>query len=270
MSNSNIEMNWLSFVKRLRSVGALLLFVMIPYFAFVIIPIQFILAIIAVRNIKNMNQELNNSFLENFYSKYLAASILKFIGSIIVHVAGAMFAVIIAFSTFFAPIYLGPYPVWLFPPAITLMVIGFIVMIVGSSIEVGAWDSLKYFIQDNSHLFAERSLGDIRSSLKNLRTGALLWALGFLIVPIIIGWILQLIGYFTLSNIAKWGIEIEKITPITQDTKPISSDTQETLIISQPTAEPQPEEIIKFCPMCGAKIPEGAKFCGECGVHLDN
>ncbi|MFX1378867.1 MAG: zinc-ribbon domain-containing protein [Promethearchaeota archaeon] len=266
MINSNLEMNWIKFVKSLRSVGVLLIFVFIPYLAFVIIPIQFILTMIAIRDIKNMNYELNNSFLNKFYSKYLTASIVKFIGSIIVHIGAAMVAAVIAFGPIFYPLFIFPFPG--LPPAITLLVIGFIIMIIGSSVEVGAWDNLKYFIQDNKDLFPARILNDSVTSVENLRTGAFLWALGFLIIPIIIGWIFQLVGYFGLSNVAKWGMKTEPITPVTHSYQPISPPTQEFQPVSTPTLEPQPEDIIKFCPMCGAKIAEGAKFCGECGVKL--
>ncbi|MFX1438262.1 MAG: zinc ribbon domain-containing protein, partial [Promethearchaeota archaeon] len=151
---------------------------------------------------------------------------------------------------------------------IILLIIGFIIMIIGSVVEVGAWDNLKFFIQGNSKMFPERTINDIRTSVDNLRTGALMWALGFLIIPIIIGWIFQLIGYFTLSNVAKWGMKGEPITPSVQGYQPISTTTQAIQPVSTITPESEPEEVIKFCPMCGAKIPEGAKFCGECGVHL--
>ncbi len=258
MSSSNLEMKWINFVKSLRSVGVLLIFVMIPYLAFVIIPIQFILTLVALRDINNINRELNNPFLNNFRSKYLTASIVKFIGSIIVHVGGAMIAFVLAIGPIIDPFDLIPFPGWILPPTITLLVIGFVIMIIGSSVEVGAWDNLKLFIQQNKDMFPERILKDTITSVENLRSGALLWALGFLIIPILIGWIFQLVGYFGLSNVAKWGMKIEPITPVTQDFQPIST----------PTQDPQTIDVIKFCPMCGASVAEGARYCGECGVQL--
>jgi hypothetical protein len=269
MSNSNLEKNWIDFAKSLRGVGALLIFIMIPYLAFVIIPIHFILTMIAINNINIMNRELNNTFLNNFRSKYLTASILKFIGAIVVHVGGAMLAVALSIGHMFYPYSFFPFSVGLLPPAIITLVVGFVIMIIGSSVEVGAWDNLKFFVQDNTDLFPGRLIGDIRNSIDNLRSGALLWALGFLIIPIIIGWIVQLIGYFTLSNVAKWGMKGEPITPAAQAYQPVSPP-HDYQPVSPPPPEPQPEEVIKFCPMCGAKVPEGAKFCGECGVHLTN
>jgi hypothetical protein len=262
MSSSNIEIQWIEFVKKLRSVGALLLFVFVPYLAFLIILLQLILTLGALKNIKNMNRELNNSFLHNFYSKYQTAAIVKFIGSIVVHLGAAMISIVLTFG--FPPLL----PFNGLPPAIILLIIGFIIMIIGSAVEVGAWNNLKFFIQDHKVLFPARNLYDTITSIENLRTGAYLWALGFLIIPIVIGWIFQLIGYFTLSNIAKWGMKLEPITPISQDFKPISPTPQKIEPASIAPPQIETEDVIRFCPMCGAKISEGGKFCGECGVNL--
>ncbi|MFX0020995.1 MAG: zinc-ribbon domain-containing protein [Candidatus Hermodarchaeota archaeon] len=263
MSSSNLELKWIDFVRKLRNVGALLLFVFIPYLAFVIIPIHFILTLVAIRDIKTMNYELNDSFLYNFHSKYLTATIVKFIGSIVVHLGAALIAAVVAFG----PIY-NPLPFQGFPAAIGLLIIGFIIMIIGSAVEVGAWDNLKFFMQEKKDIFPARILGDTFNSIENLRTGAFLWALGFLIIPIVIGWIFQLIGYFTLSNIARWGMKLEPISPITQEFKPMYPSPQKYQPVSMPSPVSEPESVIKFCPMCGAKVPQGAKFCGECGVNL--
>jgi uncharacterized membrane protein len=262
MASSSLEVKWVDFVKKLRGVGALLFFVFVPYLAFFIIPIQFILTLIAIRDIKNINQELNNSLLYNFYSKYQTATIVKFIGSIVVHLGAALMAAVITFGFPHLLPYNG------LPPAIVLLIIGFIIMIIGSAVEVGAWDNLKFFIQDHKEMFPARSLYDTISSIENLRTGAFLWALGFLIIPIVIGWIFQLIGYFTLSNVAKWGMKLEPIIPKSQNFEPISTMPQ--IVQSTPISPPETElkNIIKFCPMCGAKISEGAIYCGECGVNL--
>lgn len=266
MSNTDLEIKWIDFIKNLRSVGALLLFVFIPYLAFVIIPIQFILTMIAIKQIKNMNRELNNSYLYNFHSKYLTAAIVKFIGSIVVHLGAAMIAAVIAFGPIFDFLYFLPFHG--LPPAITLLGIGFIIMIIGSSVEIGAWDNLKFFIQDKKEMFPARNLNDTLTSIENLRTGALLWALGFLIIPIVIGWIFQLAGYFGLSNVAKWCMKSEPITPVTQDFESIAPAPQKYHPVAKPIPELQIVDVINFCPMCGANISEGSKYCGECGVHL--
>jgi len=260
MSISDFELKWIKFTKSLRSVGVLLIFVMIPFLAFVIIPIQFILTMVAIRDIKIINHELNDPYLKNFRSKYLAASILKFIGSIIVHVGGVMITVIIIISPIIYPFYLGYPSVGRFIPAIVLFIIGFVIMIIGSSVEVGAWDNLQLFLYHNKGMFPKSISYRTTNSVENLRKGASLWAIGFLIIPIIIGWIYQLVGYFGLINAIKEGRKIEPIAPKTQDYQPISPHTQ----------EPQPIDVIEFCPMCGSSVVEGAIYCGECGVKIVN
>ena len=48
MSSSNLEMNWIKFGKKLRTVGGLLILVIIPFIAFVALVIQLILIIVLI------------------------------------------------------------------------------------------------------------------------------------------------------------------------------------------------------------------------------
>lgn len=260
MSISNLEMKWISFTKNLRNVGVLLIFVMIPYLAFVLIPIQFILTMVALRDISNINRELNDPYLKSFRSRYITASIIKLIGSIIVHVGATMIAAILFLPSFIYPYYYYYYGFFYgFMGTITVFIIGFVIMIIGSGVEVGAWDNLKLFIFYNKEIFPEGLHYDT-TSIEQLRTGALLWALGFLGITIIIGWIFQLVGYFGLNKVVKGGTKIGPDTYVTQDFRPISP----------PAQEPQPVDTFKFCPMCGASVAEGASYCAECGVKIVN
>ena len=226
MSISDLEMKWLRFTKRLQSVGVLLIFVMIPYLAFVIIPIQFILTMVALRDINSINHELKDPYLNSFRSKYLTASIFKMIGSMLVHVGAALISFFLIIDPIFSISYLSSFSGWIFAPIVIVFIIGFVTMIIGSGVEVGAWDNLKLFIFYNKEMFPEGLHYDT-TSIEQLRTGALLWALGFLIITIIIGWILQLVGYFGLSNITERGMKIEPIAPVTQNFQPIAPHTQE-------------------------------------------
>ena len=278
MTISEIEIKWLNFVRRLRVVGILLIFVIIPFLAFVMIPIYFILTMVAIGDVSKLNRDLKDPYLLAFRSRYLAASVIKLIGSIVVH-AGAL---MVAFNYNFGyPLYgfpyFGYYPFY-FPPAIIVFIVGFIFMIIGSVVEIGAWDNLKLFIYHNKTIFpANIHIGTI-NKIENLRTGALLWALGFLVVTIIIGWITQLIGYIGLSSVAERGLKGEPILPKTQVYQAPSPPVPPTPPTPLPTPstpfrtvqESQPIEEIIFCPMCGAKVSPGAVFCGECGVRLKN
>ena len=37
----------------------------------------------------------------------------------------------------------------------------------------------------------------------------------------------------------------------------------------QAAAQPTPESLL-FCPFCGSKLPDGSKFCSNCGNNLEN
>ena len=258
MSISDLEIKWLTFVRRLRVVGVLLIFVLIPYLAFVIIPIYFIMTMVAIGDINSINRDLKDSYLKTFRSKYIAASILKFFGSIIVHIGAAMVAVAQFINPIFDPYYFGYFPGLIFAPVVIVFITGFVFMIIGSGVEIGAWDNLKLFIYYNKDLFPVGISYDTTAKVENLRSGAVAWALGFLIITIIIGWISQLVGYFGLSSVAERGSKIDPIAPKIQDYQ----------MLYPPPLEPQPVEIIVFCPMCGSKVSKGATFCAECGVKL--
>ncbi len=255
MKVSDFEIRWIKFTKSLRSVGVLLIFVIIPFLAFVIIPIYFIFAMVSFRNIKDINRELNDGYLKDFSSKYLAASIFKLIGSILVHIGAAMMFFIYSsgFSLFYYYSYYG-----LFSPSIIIFVIGFVFMIIGSGVEVGAWDNLKLFVHYNEALFPERSNFGTTTKLEKLRGGALSWALGFLVITIFMGWILQLVGYFGLNSVAESRMKMESIVPKTQGYQPLSP----------PPQEKQPVDKKEFCAMCGASVAEGASYCANCGVKI--
>ena len=247
MSISNLEMKWISFTENLRNVGVLLIFVMIPYLALVIIPIQFFFIRVALKDIDSINHELNDPYINSFRSRYLMASIIKLIGSMTIHVAGVIIVFILNTELIGG---FGFLPWWIIPSTNISLIIGFVIMIIGSSVEVGAWNNLRLLIHHNKELFPETTHYETTANVKRLRSGALLWALGFLFITIIIGWIFQLKGYFGLSKIAKRGNIYKINTRITQ--------------------KPQPVSVNDFCSMCGASVSKGASYCAECGVKIVN
>ena len=278
MSSSDLEMKWNKIGKKLRSIGGLFILIIIPYIAFAALTIQFILIIALLNDLNDINRELKNPHLDEFRSRYLASSIIKFAGAIILNIACAML-VGVYFISYYGPILpnmpFGPFI--RFIPIIVLFIIGFILMIVGSGIEMGAWDNLKSFIVQNRDMFPKNGKDAIEGAEK-LKTAANFWVLGFLIIPIIIGWIFHIIGYFTISKIADQELVISK--------EPIRTVEPQYVYVSAPapahapkhvsTPAPVPTRVsvqenevkVKYCPLCGAKVNDSGKFCGECGTQV--
>jgi uncharacterized membrane protein len=229
------------------------------------IPIHFIMAMVSLKELKNLNRDVNNPYLNSFRSKYLTASVFKLIGALVIHAGATMiYFNNLGFSLFYFYSYVG-----LISPSIITFVIGFVIMIIGSSIEKGAWDNLKLFIYYNEDLLPKRIHYDTTAKIENLRSGALSWALGFLVITIAIGWILQLVGYFGLSSVADRLTRPEPIAPSTpryQPTVPATPHYQPPT----PPQEEQPESDIQFCAMCGSKVEKGAIYCLNCGVKIGN
>jgi len=119
-----------------------------------------------------------------------------------------------------------------------------------------AWRSLTDFFNQNRNLFPSYIALDASEGSDKLRTAALMNVLSFLIITIVIGFILQVVGYIKLAKLE----EMIRFTETTQAT-PVTSTQQVSL------AAPTPSNI-NFCPNCGAKMTGGLKFCGKCGSSL--
>jgi len=268
MSSSNLEIKWMKFGKNLRNIGGLLILIVIPYIAFIALVVQLILIIILINDMNDINRELKNPHLEEFRSKYLACSIIKFIGAISLNIACVMIAAAFIFDfspPFFPTTPFGPFV--MFIPIIILLIIGFVLMIVGSAVEMGAWDNLKMYIVQNREMFPKMGV-DAIDGVEKLRSGALLWVLGFLIVPIAIGWIFQLIGYFTLGKIAEWEPVISKQPDLVPEPQPAYISAPAPVAAPAPVFVQEVADLIKFCPLCGAKLNMSGKYCGECGTQV--
>ncbi len=276
MSSSSLEMKWNKFGKNFLGAAILWIFIFIPYVAFGVIILQFIFINLALNEIKNINHQLNNPNLEKFYSKCLKGNIIKLIGLIVINVGGAMIAGALILRHFFNVFR----PLWIFVPPIVVLMVGFILLIIASSIEMHAWENLKSFLQQNKEMFPVKIAKDVIDGADNLKSGTFSWALGFLFVPIIIGWIYQVVGYFKLASFNKLVPKKEvKITPIPEyqsttthihqsTTAPIYQPIPTPIYQPNPTLNLEERDTFNFCPICGAKLNQAAKFCGECGSQL--
>jgi hypothetical protein len=128
----------------------------------------------ALGNIKMINYRLNSRYLDEFRSKYITAFILKLvcipflIGGIVLMVMpiGFMSHEMMYFPSF----YLLPLVIGIIP-----MVIAFILFIIAYSVEMKAWDNLKYFLEENRSMFPEYIARESIDGAEKLRTGALLY-----------------------------------------------------------------------------------------------
>ncbi|MFX1364608.1 MAG: zinc ribbon domain-containing protein [Promethearchaeota archaeon] len=271
MSSSNLEMIWKKIGRKFRAIGGLFILIIIPYVAFAALTIQLILIITVIIDLNEINHELMNPQLEEFRSRYLAGSIVKFIGAIILNIAGALLVGLMYFKAYFSIFPVAPISPFLrFIPIIILYIVGFVLMIVGSSIDMGAWENLKSFIEQNRDLFPKNG-NDAIEGAEKLKLAATFWVLGFLIIPIIIGWIFNLIGYFTFAKIADQErvISKEPIKPVEPQYVYVSAPVNNSTPVSRPisTSIQGTEDDINFCPLCGARVREG-KYCGECGTQI--
>ena len=229
-------------------------------FIFPIMPFAGLIALFfifsALSDIKTISYQIFDSNLKLFRKNYITASLLKLFG--IIFVIGG--AITLGINLGIPPVAYGFYVIGL-PITISIMVTGIIFNIISSGIEMKAWENLKIFFMTNKSLFPEHMRHQLINGCDNLRTGALLWALGIFLITAIVGWIIQAVGFFKLAKLGNL-MYFEQT----------EMQTEKTITQSPPSVTAQPDissvEIKDFCPNCGTKLEELGKFCPVCGSKV--
>ena len=249
-------MDFYEFGKKMKIVAIMVILMIIPYAGSFLMLVGWIFAILALQNIQSANLKLNNTVLEEFRSKYYIALIFYIISSIVA-IIGLFFPL-----NFFAFMYSMSYAS-LFAsliPAITILALTYLFDFIGAIIEYGAWGKLEFFLAQNGNIFPPYLAKEASDGAHNLKNGALMYILFFLIITLLIGWIFRIIGYFKLAKLE----HIMSQPGVVSQPQPVMAPT--------PTAAPTqvPSGTGKnFCPNCGAEIKGAGKFCGECGSPLE-
>jgi uncharacterized membrane protein len=247
MSNMDVRKDFYEFGKNMQIVA---ICTVLSIVTGVTSLIALIFIFIALGNIKNANLKLNNEYLEEFRSKYVRAFILRICGTIvlIVGVINMVFFVFIPsdFASFWMTLSIS----------LILFLTGLTFAITSVVAEMKAWKNLKRFFEENRSMFPDNLYFELIEGCDKLKTAALLNALGFLIITIIIGFIYQIIGYFKLAKLNNLMLyDAPKTSPI-QVNLPESRSSGLNEVASN------------FCPNCGNKLSGLGKFCPLCGSDI--
>lgn len=221
---------------------------------FLIIPIFNIISLIyilkALSSLESANDTIQSGDLKEYISKFKTTTILRFIVSLILIPTMASSSLnLFRFRWIF------------FIPSTTLFLVTLLLRIIAGVIERDAWKSFKIFSINEQNRYSFLHIGQNASD--KLENAALCEILSFLLIPILIGWIYRLVGYFELAD-------FEDI-PIRKEEKQPKSELIQARSQPSKTAQKSKEERRKkgkFCPYCGDKIRKNATFCTSCGTRL--
>lgn len=213
--------------------------------------IALIFMFIALGNIKKASVQLNDSYLMEFRSKYISSFILGLIGGPIIAI-GIIMIVFSAINLFL------PFDWIIISAGITIVIIGLAFVIISGVLQMRAWEKFKLFLVEYGDMFPKRITDDAINGADKLKTAALMYLLGFLVITLIIGFILQVVGYFKLAKFNMLDLSYKS------KSEPLQVPPKQTYQqqVTVPTDTP------KFCPACGARLSGEGRYCALCGSEI--
>ncbi len=259
MSNVNLTREFREFGKNIYVVAICMILGIIPYVSYVTGIVSLVFMIMALKSIKNISMQMKNENLEEFRKKIIVGMVLRVIATMVLAIGlGSILPSFIYAATYYGGV--GYTFESLLGALIAVAVTGLIIMIAGAVMEMKAWENLNIFFTQNASMFPQMFSQDAMLATNQLRRAALCYALFILIIPIIIGFILYIVGYFKLSklkDLPEAGQGYIAAPASVAPSAPASS-----------TAPVSGSSELKFCPNCGSPLKPGVKFCGECGSKL--
>lgn len=253
--------------------------------------IAFIYLLLAIGKIKKANYDLNNPHLRNFRSKFISSLFIRIIGTILWVLLTAFVVFLFILPNFgimageFDPSYPPHFgiPLWSMITAIVvLLVVEIIIILISGILGMTAWDELKRFLEDNREFFPPWTIDDAIEGAENLKTASFLYAIGFLIIPLIIGLIFQIMGYFKVAKLRNINHSYMQTRKESYEYEPREYRTPQHVKTPHKPQEPrqdryrtikdQPETVqtsgMNYCYSCGNRLRGNERFCSECGAQL--
>ena len=266
MLNDEMKNEFSDFGIKMRKIAICTILLIIPIVNIVAVILLFVYTIKSLGNINRISNTLNNKNLKSYRSYYIISLVIFLVGTIIMILLVANVFIVTneiinaagndSEKLRRAQEEIDEIMLNFRISMILLMIIeGFFISI----LQIIAWSNINTFFKNNNNIFPNPIAIDAIKGSSFLRIAAIISLITLIpsliifygLVTGIVVFILQIIGYFKLSNLRNLR------NPATQ------------LSVSQPTTAPLMPEITKnFCSNCGSSITEDEEFCSSCGSKI--